>query len=483
MLNAKKGYALALIATLATACSSDNDPAPTLTWSACETGPTLECTTLEVPKDYGNTEGDKISLALIRKAATGNQRLGALLFNPGGPGGSGIELIEAFEEIGNIPEAITAAYDIVSFDPRGVGQSTPVECGEIGSDDINGYPIDASAVRELHAEITKANTACSQQHGEYLQQLGSLNVVRDMDEMRIALGENKLNFIGYSYGTRLAALYLQTYPTTSGRIVLDGSVAPYSSVITLFRESLPQLNTNLRNILSQCTNTDDSCDVDQLMNRLVDRVNQISTDPTNEAQEEFGILADIIVEATQSPQFGDLAAETIIEYINSFDRAVFVRFIEQLDELGFFDNEEEEGDEDNETAGVAVLCADDADRPSADTLVSLLGEFNQLSDAFAEAQVAEAGLCAGWPAALEPLPIIATSTAPVSLVIGGTTDAQTPLAWSETMAQSIGGIFIRSEHSGHTSVFNEESDCIDDLVEQFLLDGLAPAATECGADD
>ncbi len=480
MLNVNNAYALALIATLATACSSDNDPTPNLTWSACETGSTLECTTLRVPKDYGNIDGDKIDLALIRKAASGDQSLGALLFNPGGPGGSGIELIEAFEEIGSIPDAITAAYDIVSFDPRGIGQSTPVECSEIGSDNINGYPIDAIAVREVHTAITNANTACFQQHGEYLQQLGSLNVVRDMDEMRKALGEVKLNFIGYSYGTRLAALYLQTYPTTSGRMVLDGSVDPDSSLINLFRGSLPQLDTNLRSVLSQCTESDDNCDVDQLMNRLVDRVSQISVDPSAEGREEFGFLADIIVEATQSPEFGDLAAETLIEYINSFDPSVFDRFVTQLEALGFLDDEE--GDEDNETAGVAVLCADDAARPDADTLVSLLSEFNQISDAFAEAQVTEAGLCADWPTALEPLPIIATSTAPVSLVIGGTTDAQTPLTWSEKMAESIGGIFIRSEHDGHTSVFNEQSDCIDAMVEQFLLDGLAPADTVCLAD-
>lgn len=490
MLNIRNGFAIALVVGTMSACSSDDNSTPfvsnALTWQACETAAALQCTEIKVPKDYA-IDAEEITLSLIRKPANGNQRRGALLFNPGGPGGSGIELIETFAEHGSIPQSVTSAYDLVSFDPRGVGKSTEVDCQDFGLDDIEDYPTDGAAIGEMHAQFSEFSSACFQKYGTYLQQLGSLNVVRDMEEIRKALGEEKLNFIGYSYGTRLAALYLQKYPTTSGRIVLDASVHPDSAVDKLVKESLPALQTNLRLLLSQCTQTDPDCEVDQLLTRLANRANQLANDASAAAQEEFELFGEIVIAATQDPEFGLLAADTLIEYLNTLDRSVFDRFFALLQQFEYMSetttgeetNDDGEEDEDNETAQIAILCADDAFRPSADSLISLLGEFNQISDVFAEAQIPLAGACAGWPAALEPLPPISTNTAPVSLVIGGTTDTQTPIAWSESMAQAIGGVYIRSEHLGHTAVFNDASDCIDTIVEKFLLDGLAPAATEC----
>lgn len=476
MFGKREGLLTAIVVTGLFACSSDDDKKAGVSWSACEEGATLECANIEVPMNYSDTAGEKISLALIRKPAPAETRRGALLFNPGGPGGSGVELIQSFEEEASIPASVLAAYDIVGFDPRGVGGSTPVDCSELQDADIDAYPTTDDAVRELHQLLSELATGCVNKEGAYLQQLGSMNVVRDMDEIRRAMGEDELNFIGYSYGTRLAALYLQTYPQHSGRIVLDGSVLPNSSVTQLISESLPSLQSNLRLFLSQCTNTDPDCNVDQLITRLTDRVSALSNDDTEAGQEEFEVFGELVVISAQEPEFGLFAADAIIEYLNSYDVGVLEQFIQLLDALG---QDFEDDDSDGVTAQTAVMCADDAYRPTADELITLLTQMNTVSDPFAEAQLAVAGLCAGWPQAIEPLAPIATSTAPMSIVIGGTTDAQTPVQWSETMAQAIGGTYIRSEHPGHTVVFTDQSECVDDLVEQFLADGLAPAVTQC----
>lgn len=485
MHNFKNTSALIFAVTACFACSSnDSSTSPvtqnTLDWQACESVNALECTELQVPMDYSQPDGEQISLSLIRKPASGDDTLGALLFNPGGPGGSGVEHIESIHDADIIPDSILAAYDIVGFDPRGVGQSTPVSCGEFGLSEFDDYPKDAAAINALHDQYAGFATACSEKHGSYLQHLGSLNVVRDMDEIREAMGEDKLNFIGYSYGTRLAALYLQEFPTNSGRFVLDGSVHPESSLDRLVRESLPVFQSNLRSVVAQCVAFDSNCDVDGLMSVLETRVNTLLEDQSVEAQLEFSLLYELLTVIAEDPAIGMFAASTIYDYLTTLDVSLLVEASIQLEQLGITDGED---DADDETITSAVICADDGFRPTQDSLVSLLEPFNNLSDIGAEGNIAQAAACANWPAALEPLPLIATDTAPLSLVIGGTTDAQTPLVWSEAMAQAIGGLFIRSEHLGHNVVFLNSSVCIDSMVEQFLLDGLAPAQTQCDSED
>ncbi len=485
MHNFKITSAIIIAVTTNIACSSNDSTTSavaesTLDWQACKSVEALECAELQVPMDYSRTDSEKITLSLIRKPSSGDNKLGALLFNPGGPGGSGVELIESFHEIETIPDSITSAYDIVSFDPRGVGLSTPVSCVEFGLNDFDDYPKDAAAINQLHDQYASFASACSDKYGSYLQQLGSLNVVRDMEEIRKAMGEDKLNFVGYSYGTRLAALYLQEFPTSSGRIVLDGSVHPESSLDRLVRESLPVYQSNVRSAVAQCISFDSNCDVDGLMAVLDTRMSTLSDDQSVEAQLEFSILLELLTLVAEDPAIGMLAAGTLYEYLTTLDASVLILASAQLEELGIIGSSEEEGDE---TMSSAVICADDAFRPTPSSLVSLLAPFNDLSNFGAEAQLAQAAICANWPTALEPLPLITTSTAPLSLVIGGTTDAQTPIAWSEAMAQSIGGLFVTSEHLGHSVVFYNSSSCIDSIVEQFLLDGLAPTKTQCDSED
>lgn len=462
-------------------CSSDNDPVSTVNWEQCDTEE-LQCATLSVPTDYKNRDKASIEIALIRHKASSASPLGSLLFNPGGPGGSGVGLVREYYE--QLPDVILQNYHIVGFDPRGVGASTPVDCSEFGLDEINDYPLNADSIAELYQDYATFADKCSVKYGDYLQHLGSLNVVRDMEEIRLALAESKLNFIGYSYGTRLAALYLQEYAATSGRIILDASVPPDSTIMPLLVEALPSMQRNIVAALSQCVESDPMCDVDSLYSTLNNKVRSLVTDESGQTDSEMELdfLATIVIESALSQEFGALAAESLIEYLETGDDEVLESFVVFLTLLEGADDDSEDSEgegDDSETAEIAILCADDATRYTTDELIGSLEEFNRLSDLFAELQLADLALCSGWPQALEPLSPIAATLAPVSLVIGGTGDAQTPLQWSEQMAQSIGGVFIRSEHDGHTAVFNGESDCVDDLVEEFLIDGVVPVITSC----
>ena len=137
-----------------------------------------------------------------------------------------------------LPESILDAYDIVGFNPRGTTDSSPVDCSDVADINLNFYPTDANGLSDIHADYVQFAEDCDAKYGEYLQQIGSMNTAQDLEQIRIALGDEKINFLAYSFASRVAALYMQQFPESSGRMVLDGSVSPDSSQrIVLFRSS------------------------------------------------------------------------------------------------------------------------------------------------------------------------------------------------------------------------------------------------------
>jgi len=475
---------LSLFAALNVACSSDGSDKSdtgktTINWESCSDIETLQCAELEVPMDYKNPDSKRITLALIRKPSSNPDTRQSLLFNNGGPGGSGIAMLKSFHTRDSIPKELLSTYNLVSFDPRGVGKSTPVECAEFGLDEISSDPADKAAIELIHAQYTSYASACSEKYGDYLIHLGSLNVVRDMEEIRKALGEKKLNFVGYSYGTRLAALYLQEHPNSSGRMVLDAALNPDSSLQSMTRESLSAKESNLRLLFSQCAIYDPTCDAEALLATFNERIATLSSDTSIDAQMELELLSEFVSSAVAEPDFGELFAETLYYYLLNSDIALLLEFFNDPALQELFDPTQEKTDT---TLRTAVYCSDDAFRPTPESLLNLLNEFKLISDNFAEGDIAYQAQCAGWPTSIEPLSPIATGVAPLSLVIGGTTDVLTPLGSSMSMAQAIGATFVRSEHPGHVSVFLGKSECVDDIVVDFLTNGLPPNITDCPAE-
>ena len=475
----KKIYALIFIAggsTVIGACSSNNqsssiepeNPVSTLIWQNCGDQSLLQCTTLEVNSDPDDMDSESITLTLNRLPSLQDEREGIVLINPGGPGGSGIELLEELSSSGALPQALRDKFDFIGFDPRGVGGSTAVDCSEFGTTEINKYLATEQDIDQFVENQTAVATSCEQKYGAYLQHLGSQNVVHDMDAIRHAAGEEKIHYLGYSYGTRLGALYLQTYPENSGHFILDGSVKPEPDVEFLVTGNMEAMQTSLGAMLEECGSISMDCSGEQLMAQLENRITALAA---NGMEEELNIVAVMAFFAAQYPEVGPLLLAPLYEYLQTGD-------VTELRDIynGGVSEFLTDGDDTTERA---VMCADDATRPAANELKTLLANYNQQSDVFAEIVISQAGMCAGWPAALNPLPAIATSQAPLALVIGGTTDVLTLARWSEEMAQSIGGYYLESNHPGHTIVFTEQSSCADTIAEEFLLTGLQPVESVC----
>ncbi len=476
---------------LLSACSSDStdDAAPVaqIEWEQCIDNADLDCATIDVPMDYNDADGELISIGLRRLEANNANTKRILLLNPGGPGGSGIDLINLFASNNPFPETVRNQFDIIGFDPRGVGQSTPVDCDEFGVADRDIYPSTDQDVRNLVDESIAAAQLCSEKHGDYLLHLGTRSVANDMNEIRIAAGVEELNFLGYSYGSRLGAVYLQEFPQHSGAIVLDAVLPPFSNTARLAIGQANAMQRNLDLLFTSCEQSDPPCDAQALKTALQQRADELvaafNTEPLpadfdSPAALEFEAQLLINVLLTITTEFGlaEFALPPLIEYINTTNVDALASFTEFVQIVS-----QQDDDEDNfsDTATLAVQCADDAERPTFESLNSLRLELNATNDLFAEAILPLASICAGWPDAIEPLAPIAASVAPTALLIGGTTDAQTPIEWLEEMRPVIGAVSITSDHLGHTVVFSQQNPCVDEQVEAFLLTQTLPVNNNC----
>ena len=169
------------------ACSSDDpvvEEADTLIWQSCPDDNSLDCATLSVPMNYSNDQSGMIDIALNRLPASQQPSSGSLLFNPGGPGASGLEVLQILEEVDSVPATIRQHYDLIGFDPRGIGESTALECDFSDVDVLGDYLVDVAAIDDFVQQSTELAQRCLEQEGDYLLQLGSMNVVRDMESIR-----------------------------------------------------------------------------------------------------------------------------------------------------------------------------------------------------------------------------------------------------------------------------------------------------------
>ena len=224
-----------------------------LTWTECSNG--LQCATIKAPLDYADPGAQAITLALARKPATAQPRLGSLFVNPGGPGSGGRGLAARFADDG------LEQYDIVGWDPRGTGESTPVRCyGDAEVDDyllLDASPDDSDERAALVKGTAEFANSCWQRSGRLLQHISTIDAVRDLDLMRSLVGDQKLTYYGYSYGTYIGAVYAELFPFNVGRLGLDAAVN-----ITDSDEVIQAMGFDLAlgNFASWCADSDD-CDL------------------------------------------------------------------------------------------------------------------------------------------------------------------------------------------------------------------------------
>lgn len=209
-------------------------PVPTIDWTSCDK-PELadfQCATTEVPTDYDKPHGATTTIALTRLPATDpHQRIGSLFTNPGGPGGSGVEFVQGAGKTAYDP-SVRAHFDIIGFDPRGVAGSDPVTCFANAKDEaaamdkLPAFPVTPKQEKQYLRELPKIPQGCLQRSRERIQHASTANVARDMDLLRQAVGDKKLTYAGYSYGTFLGATYAKLFPRNVRALMLDGTVEP-----------------------------------------------------------------------------------------------------------------------------------------------------------------------------------------------------------------------------------------------------------------
>lgn len=424
----------------------------------------IECAELAVPIDYAQPDGEQLTLALRRVLADPLQpHRGALLFNPGGPGGRGIDIALSAFEAGRF-DAVAPGFDIIGFDPRGVAQSGERGCGIEAPDLYSGVDTDAQVSLQDLVDAKRAEGEdCEREWGLLFRKLGSNNVVKDMEEIRKALREPVLNFYGASYGTRLGALYAHEYPETTGRIVLDAPVSPRSSFVELMRDQFYGALDVHERLLAQCEDGTLTCTPNARQ-----RFDQVVANA--QARGLAGQFASTWLGALSAPAnipglLSALAAEAADpggEWITSFLAG---------------GRDGKEGD----VAFASVSCSDDSlEPPTLEQLERLAAELVQASPVFGPGRAGIMTLCAGWPTTRDPVPLLTARNAPPVLVIGGLIDSRTPYHFAQELTEALGNAtLLTSAHWGHVALANG-GDCVLNTIRAYLTSGsMPPTAALC----
>jgi pimeloyl-ACP methyl ester carboxylesterase len=447
-------------------------------WTTCGK---LQCATIAVPLDWSNPNGPTITLHLNRsQARKPTERLGSLLINPGGPGGSGLDLTSSF--VGFAGASLLDHYDIVGFDPRGVGLSTPVKCGT--TKELDAYFTAQNIVRTAQdvATFTQDNAAfaarCRALTGPLIENVDTASAARDMDVMRAVLGDPKLNYLGFSYGTQLGATYAALYPQNVGRFVLDGAVDFLLSSQDLSVGQAVGFEASLDAYIADClkqTNCPLPHDPDLAKRAIRDLVVKARDQGIQTGGETLNgtlIVYGIVV---------TLYSESDWPYLTqAFDEALKQgtgRTFLQL--ASFYLGRDSSGNyQDNSTeAYTAITCLDTPAEP-AQTVddIRAYGKATQAaSPTFGWWFAAGVG-CDGWPwhahQIVQDLSSAAT-TAPI-VVVGTTGDPATPFKWAQTIAKLLpNASLLVYNGQGHTA-YGRSNQCILDAVDGYLVDGTVP---------
>lgn len=468
-------------ATTAVPPSPEPELVPTVAWEPCDAP--FECATLSVPLDHAAPDGEHIDLALIRlPAPAAARRIGSLVVNPGGPGASGVDFVRS-AAIDVLPAEIRARFDIVGFDPRGVGASRPISCGDDGRAFL-AVDLTPQGPAEVDAVLTAAETfaaSCTAADAGLLPHVGTGEVARDLDAIRVALGDHRLSYLGYSYGTRIGATYADLFPDRVRALVLDGAVDPQLDLVGEARASARTLETALGEFLTTCA-SDPRCALP------AERATLGAFDD---------LLAALDAEGLPAGQLGPgvrlrpgQAAVAVLALLR--DRATWPVLEVALAEAWQGDGswlaatvgEADTGDTDIAT-GLAPLMAvncRDVPAPTAADLPELAASLAAESPRFGAVSLLLHAPCSFWPAPADALPLsgAATGSGPI-VVVGNRGDLITPFAWSERLAEQLDeGVLLTRDGDRHTA-FGGGNVCTDRAVVRYLVDLIPPdPARSCG---
>ena len=423
-----------------------------------------------------------IDVAVARAAtADPDRRIGSLVFNPGGPGGSGIEFLTGAASL--VPSEISDRFDLVSFDPRGVGASTAVECDVDFDDDVTLLAAgDDAGWDALVAEAEDLFDSCSDDTSRLAPFVGTNNAARDLDALRAALGDDQLSYVGFSYGTRLGATYAELFPDRVRALVLDGAVKPTDDEAVIAQEQGPGFDAALESFAAAC-DADRDCPLDDVgpaldvYTSLVDEIADAGSLPTDDADRVLtpGELQLGVAAALYSTQLWPVLAEALAAAETSRDGTLLQALADSY--LG----RRPDGSYDNsQVAGLAIGCADDPERPPVEEVRARAELAAQASVYFGDFLRASTG-CIGTPDPIDPIVIGPAEGAAPILVIGTTGDPATPYEWAVEMADLLAsGELYTVEAEGHTAFLS--APCVDRVVVDYLIDlDLPQAGSSCSS--
>lgn len=448
-----------------------------LQWADCSGG--FQCSQLTVPLDYAAPQGATISLAVVRlrTAATGDDRLGSLVLNPGGPGASGVEYARAAENVTS--DAVRNHFDVVGFDPRGVGTSAPLQCLPASAIDrflaTDPTPDDPSEVAALGEQTTALGAGCAAA-GELAAHVDTRSAARDMDVLRAALGDDKLNYLGKSYGTYLGDWYAELFPQRVGRFVLDGVLDPALSSVQVNEGQAAGFEVALRSYVQGCQDGDDC----PLTGSVDDGVAQVRAflDALDAKPLPTSSKRDLVQGLGYLGVAYPLYAESLWPQLSAALKSAFAGDGTALLTLAdayahrgangaYLDN--------SSTVIYAVNCLDRDDAETLPQVEATAAQFAATSPTFGPF-LAWGGLaCTNWPIAPvgEARPLHAEGAGPI-LVVGTTRDPATPYRWAQNVAGELSsGRLLTYDGDGHTA-YGMGSKCIDAAVDTYVVSGVQP---------
>jgi pimeloyl-ACP methyl ester carboxylesterase len=478
---------------VAHAAPSADQTTPTPAWGSCEKFitdaylPTAQCATIPVPIDDADPTGAQAQLAVIRIPASG-QRKGSLLVNPGGPGASAVDAAVGLADTLD-GSAITEHFDLVGFDPRGVGYSTPqLRCRTDAEFDawrrepmVDYSPAGVARIEGLYRGL--ADQCLDRMSKAFLAGVGTASAAKDMDAVRRALGDDQINYLGFSYGTQLGTAYVERYPNRVRTMVLDGAIDPNEDPVASLVSQMGGFQVAFNDYAADCAKSA-ACplgtDPAQWVNRYHRLVNPLVTKPGPTEDPRGLSYADALTgtfNALYTPQYWKYLTSGLLGLqrgTDAGDLLILADDYQGRDSDGHYANTQD--------AFNAIRCVD-APTPSdpavwaaADQRIRQVAPFAAYGDFTG---YAPRDLCAFWPVPATSVPEAASPAPPGSVVVVSTThDPATPYQAGVDLARQLRAPLITFEGTQHTAVFDGDS-CVDDAVVAYLVDRVVPGNLFC----
>jgi len=452
-----------------------------LVWEECGDG--MQCTTATAPMDWDAPDpADDIELALVRHQATG-ERLGSLFVNPGGPGASGWSLVHDSVDYA-VDEDIQSSYDVIGWDPRGVGRSSAVEC--YGDDDLDeflfGLPVAEVGTPEYVDEVTTSAKsfadACAANTGELLAHVDTRSTVRDLDMLRAAVGDTSLNYLGYSYGSDIGAQYIDMFADRVGRVVLDGATDPTVSAFDVQLAQTEAFADALRAYLADCLAGSEcpfSGSVDDAIasiDTVLDRLDAAPLRGEDGRALTSAYLSTAITSALYDESYWVYLSQAFDEVARGETATTFLladSYVDRDEDGNYRSNFFE--------AFFAINCLDypvETDPALLEQQAAAVAELDPLTDAD-EVDALGDLVCAQWPYSFEgELGPVEGSGAPPVLVVGTTGDPATPYEWAVSLSGQLeSGVLVTFEGEGHIA-YDSGDPCVVAAVDAYFVDGTVP---------